>query len=114
MKLDSKDGRGLYDYFHTTFFCNYTRYIHTPQGLIFSKNLFAFTFHENSGNDNEDENVPKPFYGPPGNCVDLAKLGYTLNGYYLVNGSKSSSNIEVVLCRFQLPSGVNESIFFKN
>ena len=61
-------------------------------------------------NDTEEEqNVPKPFYGPPGNCTDLSKLGYTLNGYYLVNGSKSSSSIEVVLCRFQVPSGVNQS-----
>jgi len=72
--------------------------------------------YQNSGkqkNDTEEEeNVPKPFYGPASNCVDLSKLGYTLNGYYLVNGSKSSSSIEVVLCRFQLPSpGVNNSNF---
>jgi len=60
-------------------------------------------------NDTEEGNVPQQFYGPPNNCVDLSKLGYTLNGYYLVNGSKNSSNIEIVLCRFQLPPGVNES-----
>jgi len=72
--------------------------------------------YENRGKEKNDtegeENVTKPFYGPPSNCTDLAKLGYTLNGYYLVNGSKSSSNIEVVLCRFQLPLGVNESNIF--
>jgi len=70
------------------------------------------SFHETSGNeknDIEEENVPKPFYGPPGNCGELAKIGYTLNGYYLVNGSKSSSSIEIILCQFQLPPGVNES-----
>ncbi len=69
-------------------------------------------FYENSGkekNDAEDENVAKSFYGPPSNCIELAKLGYTLNGYYLANGSKSSNSIEIILCRFQLPSGVNES-----
>jgi len=75
------------------------------------------SLHETSfgeKNDTEEENVPKPLYGPPSNCTDLAKLGYTLNGYYLVNGSKININIEVVLCRFQLPSGVNESkLFFK-
>ena len=49
------------------------------------------------------------FYGPPCNCSELGKLGYTLNGYYLVNGSKSSSEIEVLLCRFKLQPGENES-----
>jgi len=63
----------------------------------------------NEKTETEEEHVAKPFFGPPNNCVELAKLGYTLNGYYLVNASKISSKIEVVLCRFQLPSGVNES-----
>ncbi len=35
-------------------------------------------------------------------------LGYTLNGYYLVNASHSSGTIEVVLCRFQLSPINNE------
>ena len=26
------------------------------------------------------------FYGPASNCDELAKLGYTLNGYYWVDG----------------------------
>ena len=78
------------------------------------KNLINInvSFYETSGNeknDTEEGNVPKPFFGPPGNCADLSKLGYTLNGYYLVNGSNSSNNIEIVLCRFQLPPGVNGS-----
>ena len=59
----------------------------------------------------EEQNIPKPFYGPPRSCSDLGKLGFTLNGYYLVNASISSTTIEVVLCRFQLPQGNNESIF---
>jgi len=84
---------------------------------IFLKyNLYInISFHQTSGNeknDTEEGNAQKPFYGPPSNCVDLSKLGYTLNGYYLVNGSKSSNNIEIVLCRFQLPPGVNESYIY--
>ena len=85
--------------------------------ILFLSKKYYIIFYENSGKEKNDtegeENVTKPFYGPPSNCTDLAKLGYTLNGYYLVNGSKSSSNIEVVLCRFQLPPGVNKSdIYF--
>jgi len=71
--------------------------------------IIHFSTSLNEKNETEEENVLKPFYGPPSNCVELAKLGYTLNGYYLVNGSKSSSSIELVLCLFQLPPGVNES-----
>lgn len=31
-----------------------------------------------------DETPIKQFYGPPTGCFDLSRLGYTLNGYYLV------------------------------
>ena len=51
----------------------------------------------------EEKNIPKPFYGPPTNCIGLGKLGYTLNGYYLVKESNNGGQIEVILCRFQLP-----------
>ena len=55
------------------------------------------------------------FYGPPSNCNELGKLGYTLNGYYLVKGKGESlsNGIEAVLCQFKLPNdfpkGKNEN-----
>jgi len=49
------------------------------------------------------------YYGPPNNCSDLGKLGYTLNGYYLANAVKNTSQIEMLLCRFKLKPGDNES-----
>ena len=56
-----------------------------------------------------EEESKKRFYGPATNCTELSKLGYTLNGYYLVNGnkneSKKSKNIKVVDCRFKKPYG---------
>ncbi len=68
--------------------------------------------------DPDDDNN-RLFYGPATGCNDLGKLGYTLNGYYLVHGkekqsSDSSSNIisqiEVVECRFrQKPKTGNQS-----
>jgi len=73
-------------------------------------NVILYEYSGKEKNDTEEqENLPKPFYGPPSSCADLTKLGYTLNGFFLVNGSKSSSSIEVVLCQFQLiPPGSKE------
>lgn len=50
------------------------------------------------------------FYGPPTNCDELSKLGYTLNGYYWVNSSGQSNNsfMEVISCRFKKPKGSKE------
>jgi len=51
------------------------------------------------------------FYGPPTNCKELGRIGYTLNGYYLVRSdknqpkAKSEGEMEVVFCRFQFPPG---------
>ena len=72
----------------------------------------SFHYSRTEKNVTDEENISKPFYGPPTNCVELGKLGYTLNGYYLVNGSKNSNQIEVVSCQFQPPPGNNESMFF--
>ncbi len=62
------------------------------------------------------------FHGPATNCIELSKLGYTLNGYYLVSSGsnnetpssqkkKESNNgpIRVVECRFRQPIGKNKS-----
>lgn len=47
------------------------------------------------------------FYGPASNCLELGKLGYTLNGYYLVksndlqDSSSKKAIVDVVHCQFQ-------------
>lgn len=48
------------------------------------------------------------FYGPATNCYDLGKIGYTLNGYYLVERIELESrndevNVEVIYCKCQQP-----------
>jgi len=55
--------------------------------------------------DKERAAVDTRFYGPASNCNELGKLGFTLNGYYLVKGKDESisNSIEAVLCRFNLP-----------
>ena len=64
---------------------------------------------ENKIKDDE-ENVAR-FYDPPSSCKELGMLGYTLNGYYLVeNGDwkikkKEGDEIELIFCRFQLQAG---------
>ena len=56
------------------------------------------------------------FYGPPTNCSDLIKLGYTLNGFYLVktnntDNTKDVHNLktETVFCSFKQPEGTSNS-----
>ena len=53
----------------------------------------------------KEEAENERFYGPASNCDEQGKLGYTLNGYYLVKGKDESlgNSIEAVLCRFKLP-----------
>lgn len=58
----------------------------------------------------EEDNITETFYGPSTGCIELGKLGYTLNGYYLLNGSEISNQVEVVLCQFKL-TGNDESMF---
>ena len=54
---------------------------------------------------NKDEEETKRFYGPPTSCDELNKLGYTLNGYYLIKGKETlnANRIQVVYCQFQQP-----------
>ena len=70
-----------------------------------------FLFSKETGDKKEKEksSAGTRFYGPASNCKELGKLGYTLNGYYLVNGSKTSNQIVITFCRFKLPPGENES-----
>ena len=43
-----------------------------------------------SKNNEEESSMGNPFYGPAASCDELGKIGYILNGYYLVNGQKDS------------------------
>ena len=65
--------------------------------------------------------MPRRFYGPPTNCSDLSKLGYTLNGFYQVKSNFSAvndssndddvdtSNVETIYCAFKQPDGTFNS-----
>jgi len=62
-------------------------------------------FSENQKKDTEENKVIERFYGPTNNCSVLKKLGYTLNGYNLVNNGTASSHhiLEISLCKFHQP-----------
>ena len=66
-----------------------------------------FLFSKEAGDKKEKEksSVGTRFYGPASNCKELGKLGYTLNGFYLVKGKgeSGSNSVEAVLCQFKLP-----------
>ena len=65
--------------------------------------------------NNPPGNQRDRFFGPPTNCSDLARLGYTLNGFYTVTLSRmiDLSNtikdkpikLEIVYCLFMQPEG---------
>lgn len=64
---------------------------------------------ESSFND-EDETIGRKFYGPPTSCNELSMLGYTLNGFYVVEKKNQahketnrSKKIEVIYCQFHQP-----------
>ena len=59
-------------------------------------------------NGKEKNVTDKKFYGPATNCNELRQLGYTLNGYYLVNGKEEFINrqVEVVYCKFKFPNAM--------
>jgi len=68
----------------------------------------------NSG-EPKNETDEARFYGPATSCEELGKLGYTLNGLYLVDCKDKSLKvkIEVIECRFKQPHGSKEGIRFK-
>jgi len=73
-------------------------------------NNFLFVEHsgkERNYTDEDRSSTISRFYGPATGCLELGKLGYTLNGLYLVNGeglqpssNRQNNQIEVVECRF--------------
>ncbi len=67
-------------------------------------------------NDSDYFTSVRIFYGPPTNCSDLKRLGYTLNGFYLVNKAEADSfadgishQIETVFCAFKQEAPFNLS-----
>jgi len=75
---------------------------------------FLMGDRKKSNSTSDQSPIPK-FYGPATNCSDLALLGYTLNGYYLVkpvadasHDSKATS-LETVYCSFKQPESFNSS-----
>jgi len=46
----------------------------------------------------------------------MGNLGYTLNGFYIVNGEDEfkKKRVEIVLCRFKLPQGSKDCKIRKN
>jgi len=65
----------------------------------------------NSG-EPKNETDEARFYGPATSCEELGKLGYTLNGLYLVDCKDISKkgNIEVIECRFKQPQDSKEGV----
>lgn len=62
-------------------------------------------------NETEGQTISKKYFlGPAKNCKELAILGYTLNGFYLVKGKEQSNNnkIEMISCQFEHVSGIKE------
>lgn len=68
--------------------------------------MFLFK-SRNSGKKNKSEEAINreiaQFLGPPTSCSDLGKLGYTLNGYYLV---KNKNSIVIDYCMFRQAQGL--------
>ena len=65
-----------------------------------------------------EEGEVGPFYGPATSCQELGRLGYTLNGLYLLLGKDSNSNkkkkdIQIVQCEFHQPQMESESNLLK-
>ena len=60
--------------------------------------------HREKGKNEAENKDLMQFYGPATNCNELALLGYTLNGYYLVNKREKpneKAKVGVIYCRFQ-------------
>ena len=72
---------------------------------VYISNYNNHFYHISDGKSkNKTEEKPvQRFNSNPANCDDLGKLGYTLNGFYIVNGiSGSLGRFVVTFCQFQL------------
>ena len=50
--------------------------------------------HREKGKNEAENKDLMQFYGPATNCNELALLGYTLNGYYLVNKKEKANELD--------------------
>jgi len=67
--------------------------------------VFNFYSSQKEENKTADQKVLLRRESNPANCNDIGLLGYTLNGYYLVNSSDTAGQFGVVFCQFKLPPG---------
>jgi len=88
-----------------------------PDGSIKKRpaRLLPARFLYGEKNNSDVQPVIRTFFGPPTNCLELSKLGYTLNGFYQVKPNRSQiaddfTQLETVYCAFKQPAGTfNES-----
>ncbi len=81
--------------------------------------LLPFSLLFGDRKNETDAILQRRFYGPPTNCSDLTRLGYTLNGFYLVkpmNNNNDTGNSSIikdtklytVFCSFKQAEGAND------
>ena len=75
--------------------------------LVLYKTINVFYFYSSQKEENKTvrQNVPLRRNSNPANCDDIGLIGYTLNGYYLVNSSETAGRFGVSFCQFKLPPG---------
>ena len=86
-----------------------------PLQLLFDK--------DEDDDDTTKKPTPRKFFGPPASCSDLSRLGYTLNGFYLVEKSNItkeatknnltlsySKTTDTVYCAFKQDGAFNPSL----
>ncbi len=71
--------------------------------------VYYFGFSDAGKKSGNEHPAVKRFNSNPTNCGEIGKLGYTLNGFYIVNGSDSDGRFAVVFCHFLLhPNGADQ------
>ena len=72
--------------------------------------MFLYHSGEEEKKTRNQNTAESRFYGPATSCDELGKLGYTLNGLYLVDckDKPSKDRLEVIICRFKQPNGSKE------
>ena len=77
--------------------------------------VHVLNYNYNSGKEKKPtEEEEMRFYGPATSCEELLKIGYTRNGFYLVQGVNATSNrhVEMVECLFTNSNGAKEGKTF--
>ena len=75
--------------------------------------LPSFVLRGKKKNETINQENGNPFYGPPTNCSDLARLGYTLNGFYQIkfpvvdDPFPLATKLDTVYCAFKQEGNYN-------